>query len=429
MRSDRRLPVGLLFGAAFLVAGLYGRSPALLLLGVPPLVYAASLALSHAMMRRPVLEATRTPSMGRVTEGDVVTMTICVTNNGPDVAFAAVLDELSDDMTLVSGEPGYCGPLHRSEPVTAAYDLRVPRGVHVQSTLRVLIWARAGLSLEDYRFDCPTYVAALPCVEPLPAVAIRPRKTHTAVGPVKARVAGSGVEFFGCRGYVPGDDIRRVNWRAYAKYGRPFVNEYEDERMTDVIVVLDVRVTAHVRTNGESTFEPSCRAAASLAAHFMRRGNRVGFLLYGQTVDWIEPAGGRFHLEKILGTIARAHPARSYAFEDLANLPLQMLPSGSQIVVVSPLSRSGDALVAAKLRARGCSVLVFYVDSLELERSAEKPDAALDLAVRTRTLEMATDFRIMESMGVEVIPWSVMQPLAVAIRAAQLNRGIERRSQ
>jgi uncharacterized protein (DUF58 family) len=426
MGSDRRFPVGFLFGTAFVVAGLYGRSPALLLLGVPLLVYAASLLLSHAMIERPVLEATRSPSSGRVTEGDTVTMDLSVTNSGPAVSFAAVLDEIPDGTALVSGEPVFCGPLPNGETVTATYTLRADRGVHAQATIRVLVWARFGLSLDEYRFDCPTFVAALPRIETLPTIRIRPRKTHTAVGPVKARVAGPGVEFFGCRAYVPGDDIRRVNWRSFAKYDRPFVNEHEDERMTDVIVVLDVRVTAHVRSGAESTFEPSCRAAASLVAHFIRQGNRVGFLLYGQTVDWIQPAGGRFHLEKILGTIARAHPARSFAFENLANLPLQMLPSGSQIVVVSPLSRAGDALVAAKLRARGCSVLVIYADSLELERQAQPPDDALEMATRARRLEMAIDFRIMESLGVHVVPWSVRQPLAAAIRAARLDRA-ERR--
>lgn len=426
MTNDRRLPVGLLLGAAFAVAGLYSRSPGLLLLSAPPLVYAAALLASHTIMRRPDLAATRAASSGRVTEGDTVEMNLEVTNSGPPVAFGAVLDELPEGAALLSGEPAYCGPLPRHGTVTARYSMKTDRGLHVQSTIRVLVWARLGLSIEEYRFDCASAVAALPETEPLPPLAVRPRKTHTAVGPVKARVAGPGVEFFGCRSYAPGDDIRRVNWRSFAKHDRPLVNEYEDERMTDVIVVLDVRVNAHVRAGTESTFEPSCRAAASLAAHSIRQGNRVGFLMYGQTIDWIQPAGGRIHLDKILGTIARARPAKSFAFEDLANLPLQMLPSGSQVFIVSPVSRAGDALVAAKLRARGCSVLVVYADAVELECLLEPHDEALALAVQARNLEMGIDFRTMEALGVHVVPWNVRQPLAAAIRASQLDRPIRR---
>ncbi len=428
MRNDRRFSVGLLLGVAFIVAGLYGRSRELLLLGAPFLVYAASLLLSHTLIRRPTLDAARTPSSGRIIEGEIVTMEVRMTNAGPDVQSALVLDEIPDGATLVEGDPGYFGPLPCGETVSTSYRIRLTRGIHTRGTVRVLVWPPVGLSLEDYRFDCPTFVAALPAVEVLPALVIRPRKTHIAVGPVKARVAGPGIEFFGCRAYTFGDDIRRINWRSFAKYGRPFVNEHEDERMADVIIVLDVRVSAHVRAGAVSTFEPSCRAAASLASHFIRQGNRVGFLLYGQTIDWIQPAGGRFHLEKILGAIARAHPVRSFAFEDLANLPLQMLPSGAQVVIVSPLSRTGDALVAAKLRARGCSVLVIYADSIEIERSAERADDALNLAVRTRRLEMATDFRMMESLGVHVVPWEITKPLAAAIRSARLDRAAERRA-
>ncbi len=428
MDSDRRLPVGLLLGAAFVVTGLYGRSAALLLLAVPPLLYAAALLASHTVMRRPDLDATRAPSVARVTEGDLVDMNVAITNRGPSVAFAAVLDELPEGATLVSGEPAVCGPFPRQHTLRISYRLRTERGLHVQTALRVLVWARFGLSLEEYRFACASSVAALPEIESLPPLAVRPRKTHIAVGPVKARVAGPGVEFFGCRAYAPGDDIRRLNWRSFAKHDRPLVNEYEDERMTDVIVVLDVRANAHVRAGMESTFEPSCRAAASLAAHSIHQSNRVGLLMYGQTIDWIQPAGGRMHLDKILGMIARARPARSFAFEDLANLPLQMLPSGSQVLIVSPVSRAGDALVAAKLRARGCSVLVFYADALELECAAEPDDEALDLAVRARRLEMANDFRVMESLGVHVIPWTVRQPLAGAIRTAQLDRPVRRLS-
>jgi uncharacterized protein (DUF58 family) len=280
--------------------------------------------------------------------------------------------------------------------------------------------------MEEYRFECPTFVSVLPLVEKLPRIDLRPRKTHAFVGPVRARAAGPGVELFGSRAYAPGDDVRRLNWRAFARHGRLFVNEYEQERMTDVIVILDVRSSVHVREGGESTFDPCCRAAASLAAHFIREGNRVGLLMYGRFLDWIQPAGGRFHLEKILASLAKARPARSDAFQDLAQLPIQMLPSGSQIVVVSPLSRPDDTMVAGKLRARGYSVLVVYADSLELERESQPHDPALALATRIRRLEMQIDLQIMESLGVHVVPWNVRRSLASAIRAARLDQA-ERR--
>ncbi len=426
MPVDRRYPVAVLLAAALLTAGLCARVPALLLLSLPLFIYAGCHLLSHALLRRPILDATRSLSASRVMEGESVDVVLTVSNQGQDVACAAIFDEIPEDATVSDGEAAFCGPLARGASVAITYRFVAGRGFYAQHSIRVWVWARFGLSLEEYRFDVPTFVSVLPIMERLPRVAIRPRKMHAFVGPVRAHSAGPGVELFGSRAYTPGDDFRRINWRAFARHGRLFVNEYEQERMTDVVVVLDVRASVHFRERGESTFEPCCRAAASLAAHFIREGNRVGFLMYGRFLDWIEPAGGRFHLEKILAVLTRARPARSETFQDLAQLPIQILPSGSQIIVVSPLSRPEDSTVAAKLRARGYSVLVIYADSLELEREFQLRDDALDLATRIRRLEMQIDFQMMESLGVHVVPWNVREPLASAIHAARLDQA-ERR--
>ena len=83
-------------------------------------------------------------------------------------------------------------------------------------------------------------------------------------------------------------------------------------------------------------------------------------------------------------------------------------------------------MVAAKLRARGYSVLVIYADSLELERESLPDDPARALALRIRRLEMQIDFQVMESLGVHVVPWNVRQSLGSAIRAARLDQA-ERR--
>jgi len=195
-----------------------------------------------------------------------------------------------------------------------------------------------------------------------------------------------------------------------------------------VIVVLDVRAASHLHVGPQSTFEPCCRAAASLAAHFTRQGNRVGLLLYGRSLDWLQPASGRFHLEKIMAAITRAAPATSMAFENLAQLPLQMMPSGCQIVVVSTLSQEGDPLVLARLHARGYSVLAIYADSLDLERARQPEDQALELACRAQMLQSTLAIRVMESLGVRVVPWDVRQPLAAAIHAARFDRAARRSS-
>src|SRR5260370_10723852 len=82
------------------------------------------------------------------------------------------------------------------------------------------------------------------------------------------------------REYVPGDDPKRINWKASARYNELIVNETEAERVTDVMIVLDTDVTFLGTTESE-LFEREVRAAASLTRLLLRQGNRVGLVLQG----------------------------------------------------------------------------------------------------------------------------------------------------
>src|SRR5881398_2737269 len=89
-----------------------------------------------------------------------------------------------------------------------------------------------------------------------------------------------GTEFYSMRKYVPGDDPKRINWKASARQNELIVNETEAERITDVMVVLDTDVTIFEEAEDE-LFERGIRAAASMASLLLRQGNRVGLILQG----------------------------------------------------------------------------------------------------------------------------------------------------
>lgn len=146
------------------------------------------------------------------------------------------------------------------------------------------------------------------------------------------------MEFFGCREYRPGDEIRRINWKASARAGQLVVTEYEEERAADVAVVLDVREAAYRAENPLDLLDHAVRGRRA-SSRGSSRGNRVGLLLYGAYLDWIYPGYGRRHGERLLRRLAAARPGRSEIFAELRRIPTQLLPSGSQIAVVSPSSR------------------------------------------------------------------------------------------
>ncbi len=418
MVADTRYPAFLFLGILLTLAGLLLRSSALLGLAVAPFLYALVLLIFRAFLPHPRLDVSRHPAAGRIYAEDDLSIRVRIHNVGPPLALIGIRDAVPAESEVDGREASYLGPMDADATVEFEYTVRPHRGLHPQDSVSILSWSHHGFVFQRHLITCRTSFSAVPAIEPLPWFAIHPRRTHAFAGPVPAAVPGPGVDFYGCRAYTPGDDIRRINWRAVARSQRWIVNEYEQERMTDVILILDVRAQAHIQAGARGTFEPVCRAGASLASHFIRNGNRVGLLTYGRSLDWIHPGGGRFHLERILAAIAKAAPVVSYAFEDLAFIPMSVFPTGSQLILISALTREEDYLVPAQLAARGYSVLVLHPDAETIERAGQPEDEALELAARWVRIHRLISFSFMREHGVHVIPWDVTKSLAATLKAA-----------
>src|SRR5439155_10362523 len=171
--------------------------------------------------------------------------------------------------------------------------------------------------------------------------------------------ARTGTEFYSMRGYVPGDDPKRINWKATARHDSLIVNETEAERVTDVMIVLDNDVTLLGPAQGEM-FERGVHAAASMATMLLRQGNRVGLVLQGGERGSIPAGFGKRHERRILYLLAAAKPGRatvstSYVMNLLAR---RMLPSRSQIVIISPLLDPEMKEGVKQLTVAGYSMLV-----------------------------------------------------------------------
>ena len=184
----------------------------------------------------------------------------------------------------------------------------------------------------------PETLSVIPRPERITAAQLRPRHVLAWPGTIPSRSMGIGTEFYSMRKYVPGDDPKRINWKASARQNELIVNETEAERITDVMIVLDTDVTIFEEAEDE-LFERGIRAAASMASLLLRQGNRVGLILQGGERGSLPVGFGKRHERRILYLLAEAKPGRptvstSYVMNLLAR---RMLPSRSQIVIISPL--------------------------------------------------------------------------------------------
>jgi uncharacterized protein (DUF58 family) len=122
---------------------------------------------------------------------------------------------------------------------------------------------------------------------------------------------GSSVEFTDYKEYVPGDDPKRIDWRAYGRSRRLFVRQYEAE--TDMVIYLLVDVSASMSYAGsdrESKYVLAAKIAAALAYLMIHQGDKAALVLFAETLKRFVGAGGtRTHLLKVLGELEAAEPA------------------------------------------------------------------------------------------------------------------------
>jgi len=400
---------------SFVVGGLFVRNDALLLLSIPLFVYALAGLLSWTRAQQPRLSVARTLSSDRADEGDPVDVTLTIANRGPSLAACVVSDVIPRGAVLVEGRPDFVGAIASGESRTIAYSMRADRGLYEQNHVSVSAWSPLGLTYASTKIRHESLFAAVPAIERLPHIAIQPHLIHAFTGSIRARRGGLGVELYGCREFAPGDDIRRINWRASARANQLIINEYEIERMTDVNIVLDVRAGAHVRVGDQSSFEKAVRATASLAAQFIRLGNRVGLLPYGDMLHWEYPRTGRMQLERILRALARTRLANQIAFGELRRIPSRLFARGSQIIILSSASNEDDARAIAQFAHSGYSVLLILLDTVSLERSVLTRDPAVELACRIARLKHLAMANVLLGAGVRVVNWDLTEPLGSAL--------------
>ncbi|HMO60384.1 MAG TPA: DUF58 domain-containing protein, partial [Roseiflexaceae bacterium] len=321
-------------------------------------------------------------------------------------------DSVPPGLELSDGSSQVMLALEAGATATLRYRLHGRRGFYQFGAVTATARDPLGLLVQRVHCEAPARLMVLPEVVRLAQINIRPRRTRIYAGMIPARQDGAGIDFLGVRAYQAGDTTRRLNARAMARSAEGlFVNEFEQERVADIGIILDARARSDVRTAAGALFEHSVGAVAALALALLERGNRVGMLIYGHAVEWTLPGYGRLQRERILRALARATTGDRAALESLDEMPLQLFPARSQLVVISPLL-GDDAAPIVRLRARGYQVLVISPDPIAYEEPLIDDNTATRLAVRVARLERNLLIRRLRQSGIMVVEWNTSMPFA-----------------
>jgi uncharacterized protein (DUF58 family) len=399
---------------SLLLAGLATLNGEFLNLALPFLAY-----LLVGFWRAPeklYLDVHRTISSERAAPGEDVVVRVEVTNRGADIEELLLEDGYSRALTVRDGSPRHLLSLKKGESFSWAYTVSGPRGGYAFEALKAEARDHSGIRRSSHQVPVRSELFIFPPLTRLKYITIRTRRTRVYSGTIPARVGGAGVEFFGLREYQPGDPPRWINWRASARHDETlYANEFQQERVADVALVLDGREKTNWFRDGRSLFEHSVLAAASLADAFLSQGNRVGLLHYGRYLDWTFPGYGKVQRERILKALAHAQTGGSPVFSGLEHIPVRFFPVHSQVVLISPL-HDDDLDTLIQLRARGYQIMVISPDPVAFELAYLPGVPSVELAGRVVRMERNLLLKKLQRAGIQVLDWNIAHPFDQVIK-------------
>lgn len=187
----------------------------------------------------------------------------------------------------------------------------------------------------------------------------------------RSRSKGFSVEFEEHREYSPGDEIRRIDWKALGKFDRYFIKEYEDETNLRAYLLLDVSASMDYASDGVTKFDYGCILTASLAYLILKQQDAAGLVTFSNRIEsFIPPRAKRGYLIEILHALEERKPSgQTNVGSILQEIAGKVKRRGLVILVSDLLDDPDEILKGLRLfRFNGNDVIVFQLlDTAELD--------------------------------------------------------------
>ncbi|GAB3671848.1 DUF58 domain-containing protein [Halopiger thermotolerans] len=421
-RHTKRWNLPLAVGFVACGVGVLFAEPTVLLLAVPPIVFAAYgyLAPAPTPTSSPSpslpLELDRSIDADNPLHGQPVTITTAVRNTGTRPIFdLRIVDGVPRLLSVADGSARHTAILGPGEETTFSYTVTAKHGVHRFEPASVLVRNIAGTTEIEATLDAETELACRPSLETLPIdPAVRRRAGATATA-----ARASGLEFAAVREYRRGDPMNRIDWNRFARVGDLTTVQFRDDRSVSVVLCLDARAACY---RAREAGEPHAVAYGTAAAHAVLEaindhGIPVGLAVMRGEPAWVPPAGGSRHVTTIRRTLqdreivpveppdSNGRPADG-SFEDQIRTLRERIDRGVSVVLCTPLVDDLPVDVARTLASSGRSVTVLSPD-VTTTRSL-----GTDLA----RVRRANRIDLLRRSGIDVIDWRPDRSLEAAIQ-------------
>ncbi len=165
------------------------------------------------------------------------------------------------------------------------------------------------------------------------------------VGEYHSVFKGRGMDFDEVREYVPGDEVRTIDWNVTARAGHPFVKKYTEERELNILLLVDISASGNFGSGAQSKRELAAEVASLLALSAIRNSDKVGLLLYTDRIEeFLPPKKGRRHVLRVVREILY-HSALGRGTDSVKALEVasHVLHRRAIVFLISDFQSSGDA--------------------------------------------------------------------------------------
>ena len=211
----------------------------------------------------------------------------------------------------------------------------------------------------------------------------------------RSHMLGMSVDFAEHRAYMPGDDVRRIDWRVYARTDRLYIKEFEADTNANLHLLLDISRSMDFGSGAVSKLEYAKFLAASLAYLSVRQRDRIGLMTFDNDIVEIVPTSIK-HFNTVLHSLDRLKAGGVSDYKKPLEKIAQSLRRRSLVVLISDLYEEPEHLLAAinQLRHRGNDLIVFHLlDPLELTLNLHDVSSVEDLESGAQLPIAAEQFR------------------------------------
>jgi len=349
----------------------------------------------------------------RLNDDEELTVEETIRNEGEKPVFLEVMSALPAELVVSEGSNHYVTYLKGKQAHRIRYKIKPNFLGHFtikRVSIRTLDFFFAPFQ-EDSK-ELEKIVSVYPVFEELRKFPAGRINVKPLQGSMPSRSPGPGTEFFEIRDYVPTDEFKRINWKASARVGNLFSNEYEWERMADIYIILD-------STRSSMNFSTDyIKVSASIADHFLKLGNRVGLAAIGKFWTWVRSGSGRKQLIRLVDNLIDERPDEPISFSFQVDNTLRSIPKASTVIFLSPMRDHRIRELVERIVERRQRILVILptADASYLKTGRRDPPwlAAAKGLVR---LERENASRFLKSVGVTAVEWDPRLPLAMTMEA------------